>query len=68
MNWIDVAPNRSKWRTFVNAAVNLRLPVNAGKFLSYCTIGGQSSAQLHGVSFVTIFVLSVNCDILGKGH
>jgi hypothetical protein len=37
---------------------NIRLPINAENFLSRCITGGlSSSAQLHGVSFVTIFVL-----------
>jgi hypothetical protein len=39
MNWIDVAPNSSKWRAFVNAAMNLRLAVKIGKFLSYSITG-----------------------------
>jgi hypothetical protein len=35
----------------VNAEMNLRVPQNAGKFLSSCTIGGFSrSVQLHEVS------------------
>jgi hypothetical protein len=46
MDWIDLAPNRDKWRALVNTVMNL-VPQNAGKFLSGCTIGSFSrSAQL----------------------
>jgi hypothetical protein len=39
MDWIDLA--------LVNTAMNLRVPQNAGKFLSSCTIGSFSRrAQL----------------------
>jgi hypothetical protein len=35
----------------LNTVMNLRVPQNAGKFLSSCTIGGFSrTAQLHEVS------------------
>jgi hypothetical protein len=36
-----------QWRALVNTVMNLRVPQNAGKFLSSCTIGGFSrGAQL----------------------
>jgi hypothetical protein len=45
MDWIDVAQDRDQWRALVNTLVNLRVPYNAGKFLS--SIGGSSRrAQL----------------------
>jgi hypothetical protein len=48
MDWIDLAQDRDQWRDLVNTAMNLRIPRNAGKFLSSCTIGGFSRrAQLH---------------------
>jgi hypothetical protein len=47
-DWIDLAHDRHQWRTLVNAVMNLRVPQNAGKFLSSCTIDSLSRrAQLH---------------------
>jgi hypothetical protein len=47
LDWIDMAEYRDQWRAPVNTVLNLRVPQNAGKFLSGCTIGGSSRrAQL----------------------
>ena len=34
IDWIDLAQNRNRWRTLVNAIMNLRVPKNAGNFLT----------------------------------
>jgi hypothetical protein len=47
MDWIDLAQERDKWRALVNIVMNIRIPQNAGKFLSSCRIGFSRKAQLH---------------------
>jgi hypothetical protein len=43
VDWIDVTQDRDQW----NTVINLRVPLNAGTFLSGCTFGGFSRrAQL----------------------
>jgi hypothetical protein len=42
MDWIDLAQDREQWRAVVNMVMNLQVRLNAGKFLSGCTIGSFS--------------------------
>jgi hypothetical protein len=34
MDWIDLAQDSDRWRVLVKAVMNLRVPQNAGKFLT----------------------------------
>jgi hypothetical protein len=42
VDWIDMAQEMDYWRALVNTVLNLRVPCNAGKFLSVCPISGSS--------------------------
>jgi hypothetical protein len=47
MDWINLAQDSDQWMALSNTMMNLRVPSNAGKFLSSCTIGSFSRrAQL----------------------
>jgi hypothetical protein len=34
MDWIDLAQDKDRWWVLVNAAMNLRVPLNEGNFLN----------------------------------
>ena len=51
MNWIRLAQDKDGWRTLVSAVMNLRVPWNAGNFLTSCKPVSFSRRTLrHGVS------------------
>ena len=34
MDWIELAQDRGRWQALVNVVMNLRVPYNAGNFLT----------------------------------
>jgi hypothetical protein len=46
MDWIDLAQDRDRWQELVNAGMNLRVPLNAGNFLTSCKPGSFSRRTL----------------------
>jgi hypothetical protein len=48
IDWIDLIQDSDQWRALVKTVMNLRVPQNAGQFLSGCKIGSFSRrAQFH---------------------
>jgi hypothetical protein len=42
VDWIDMSQDRDQWSALVDTVLNLRVPWNAGWFLSGCTFSGSS--------------------------
>jgi len=47
MDWIGLAQDRDRWQTLVSAVMNLRVPRNAGNFLTSCKPVSFSRRTLH---------------------
>ena len=47
MDWIGLAQDRDRWRTLESAVMNLRVPWNAGNFLTSCKPVSFSRRTLH---------------------
>jgi len=69
MDWIGLAQDRDRWRTLVSALMNLRVPWNAGNFLTSCKPVSFSWRTLHrGVSelLITKYVFWFSLQILSE--
>ena len=60
VDWIGLAQDRDRWRTLVSTVMNVRVPWNAGNFLTSCKPVSFSRRTLHrGVSKTTRFMITV---------
>jgi len=57
MDWIGLAQDRNRWRTLVSAVMNLRVPWNAGNFLTSCKpVSFSRRTQHHWVIYIYIYI------------
>jgi hypothetical protein len=62
MDWIDLAQDRDQWKVLVNTVMNLRAPLNIGKFLrSWATGGFWRRAHLHGGRCINSVTAHTSC-------
>jgi hypothetical protein len=57
MDWINMVQDRDQWRALVNMVMNPWVSEKVGKFLSSCTMGLSTRAQLHGVIFILMLTV-----------